>query len=84
MSRAGRKHKSVALSTTEAEYIAACNVCTEVVWLGKLVSQLFDQVLILTMIYCNDQRYVKLSKKPVFHGRSKYIEIKHYIFRDKV
>jgi hypothetical protein len=36
------------------------------------------------MIYCNDQSYVKLSEKLVFHERSKYIEIKHYILRDKV
>jgi hypothetical protein len=37
-----------------------------------------------TMIYCNDQSYVKLSEKPVFHDRPKYNEIKHYILRDKV
>jgi hypothetical protein len=35
------------------------------------------------MIYYNDQSYVKFSEKPVFHDRSKYIEIKHYILRDK-
>jgi hypothetical protein len=41
-------------------------------------------VLNLTTIYCNDQSYVKLSEKPVFHDRPKYIEIKHYILPDKV
>ena len=35
------------------------------------------------LIYCNDQIHVKLSKKPVFHNRLKYIKIKHYILRDK-
>jgi hypothetical protein len=35
----------VALNTAEAEYIAACDACTEAVWLCKLVSGLFDQVL---------------------------------------
>jgi hypothetical protein len=54
------------------------------VWLRKLVYGLSDQVLNLTMIYCDDQSYVKLSENPVFHDRSKHIEIKHYIFRDKV
>jgi hypothetical protein len=53
-------------------------------WLCKLVSGPSDQVLNSTMIYCNDQSYVKLSEKPVFHDRPKYIEIKHYILRDKV
>jgi hypothetical protein len=41
-------------------------------------------VLNSTMIYCNDQSYVNLSEKLVFHDRPKYIEIKHYILRDKV
>jgi hypothetical protein len=45
MSWASRKQKSVALGTAEAEYIAACDACTEAVWLRKLVSGLFDQVL---------------------------------------
>jgi hypothetical protein len=36
------------------------------------------------MIYCNDQRYVKLSKKAVFHDKPKYIETKHHILFDKV
>jgi hypothetical protein len=42
ISWASRKHKYVALSTAEAEYIAACDACTEAVWLRKLISGLFD------------------------------------------
>jgi hypothetical protein len=49
------------------------------VWLRKSVSRLFDQVLNLTVIYCDDQSYVKLSENPMFHDRSNHIEIKHYI-----
>jgi hypothetical protein len=84
MSWASRKHKSVALSTAEAEYIAVCDACTEAVWLRKLVSGLSDQVLNSTVIYCDDQSYVKLSENPMFHDRSKHIEIKHYFLHDKV
>jgi hypothetical protein len=36
------------------------------------------------MIYCNDQSYVNISEKPVFHDKMKYIEIKNYILCDKV
>jgi hypothetical protein len=81
---ASMKHKSVALNTAEAEYITDCDACTEAVWLHKLVSGLSDQVLNSTVIYCDDQSYVKLSENLVFHDRSKHIEIKHYILRDKV
>jgi hypothetical protein len=37
-----RKQKSVALITTEAEYIATCEACTKAIWLRKLISDLFD------------------------------------------
>ena len=56
-----RKFKSVTLNTAEAEYIVACDACMEAVWLCKLVSGLSDQVLNSIVMYCDDQRYVKLS-----------------------
>jgi hypothetical protein len=77
ISWASRKQKFFALSIAEAKYIAACDTCTEAVWLHKLVSGLFDQVLDLTVIYCDNQSCVKLSENPVFHDKSKHIEIKY-------
>ena len=37
-----RKHTNIALSTTKAEYIAACSSCSEAVWLRKMFLGLFD------------------------------------------
>jgi hypothetical protein len=79
-----RKQKSVALSIAEAEYMAACEACTEAVWLRKLISDLFDQIPESTIIYCDNQSCIRLSEHPVFHERSKHIEIKYYFIRDKV
>ena len=42
ISWSSRKQSSVALSTTEAEYVVACLASCEVVWLRKLLSDLFD------------------------------------------
>jgi hypothetical protein len=42
ISWSNRKQKSIALSIAEEEYMAACEACTEVVWLRKLISNLFD------------------------------------------
>jgi hypothetical protein len=53
-------------------------------WLCKLVFGLFDQVLDSTVIYCDNERCVKLSENPVLHDRLKHIEIKYYFLRDKV
>jgi hypothetical protein len=79
-----RKHKSVALSTVEAEYMAACEACIEAIWLRKLIYDLFDQTLESTTIYCDNQSCIRLSEHPVFHERSKHIEIKYYFIQDKV
>jgi hypothetical protein len=61
ISWASMKQSYVALNTAEAEYIVACDTCTEEIWLCKLVSGLFDQVLDSTVIYCDNQSRVKLS-----------------------
>ena len=62
-----RKQYCVALSTTEAEYVTACSTSCEVVWMRKILSDLFDIQLDATCIYCNNQSCVKLSENPVFH-----------------
>jgi hypothetical protein len=56
----------------------------EEVWLCKLISGLFIQVLDSTMIYCNNRSCVNILENPVFHGRSKHIEIKYYFICNKV
>ena len=73
-----RKKFYVALSTVEAEYVTACSASCEAVWLRKLLSDLFDLQLDATCIYCDNQSCVKLSENPVFHEKSKHIEIKYH------
>ena len=75
---------SVALSTMEAEYIAACVAYSEAVWLQKMLSGLFDLQLEATWIYCDNQSCIKLSENPVFHDKSKHIKIKYQYIRDMV
>ena len=48
------------------------------------MSNLFDLQLDATCIYCDNQSCVKLSKNPVFHDKSKHIEIKYHYIRDMV
>ena len=79
-----RKQSCVALSTAEAEYVAACSDSCEAVWMRKLLSDLFDLQLGATCIYCDNQSCVKLSKNPIFHDKSKHIAIKYHYIRDMV
>ena len=72
----------MALSTTKAEYVASCSASCEVVWLKKLLSNLFDLQLDATCIYCDNQSCVRLSENPVFHGKLKHIKMKYHYIRD--
>jgi hypothetical protein len=74
----------VALSTTEAKYIAASVASREVVWLRKLLAGIFDLELKSTLIHCDNQSCLRISENPVFHDKSKHIEIKYHYIRDMV
>jgi hypothetical protein len=75
---------SVALSTEETKYIAASVARHKTVWLQKLLAGLVNLELEPTLIYWNNQSCVKLSKNPVFHNKSKHMEIKYHFIRDMV
>ena len=72
------------LSTSEEEYIGASVASREVVWLQKLLARIFDLELEPTLIHCDNQSCVKLTENPVFHDRSKHIEIKYHYIWDMV
>ena len=79
-----RKQKSVALSSTEAEYMVASQTSCEALWLRKLLVNLFGQELKPTVIYCDNHSCIQLFENPVFHDRSKHIEIRYHFIRDYV
>ena len=77
-----RNHSSVALSTARAEYIAAFSASCEAIWLWKQMSGLFNLELDTTVILCNNQSCIKMTENPVFHDRSKHIEIWYFYIRN--
>ena len=70
-----KKQSSVALSTAEAEYIATYSTSCEAIWIWKLLSYLFDLYMDATMMLCDNQSYMKMKKKPMFHDKMNHIEI---------
>jgi len=57
-----RKQDHVSLGSVEAEYVAACEVGKEVVWLRKLLSDLFEKPLSPTVINCYNQSNIRCLK----------------------
>ena len=79
-----RKQSSISLSTTEVEYIAACFASCEAIWLRRLLTGLFDLEMEATTILCDNQSCIKMTENPVFHDKSKHIEIRYHYIRDMV
>jgi hypothetical protein len=79
-----RKQRSVALSSAEAEYMAASQAACEAIWMRKILVGLFGSHLDPTVIHCDNQSCIKLSINPVFHDRSKHIDIRYHHLRDCV
>jgi hypothetical protein len=84
ISWSSRKQGSVAQSTAEAEYIADSTTSREAVWLRKLLSDLLRSELEPTVIHCDKQSCIKLTENPVFHDRSKHIELRYHYIRDMI
>ncbi|CAA7043752.1 unnamed protein product [Microthlaspi erraticum] len=75
--------KIVALSTTEAEYMALAEAAKEAVWLHGLMNELgFKQEAV--QIYCDSQSAIALAKNAVFHERTKHIAVKFHFIRDLI
>ena len=74
----------MALSTAKEEYVSACLDSYEVVWLQNILFDLIDVQLDLTCIFSDKQSCVKLLENPMFHEKSKHIEIKYHYIRDMV
>jgi len=73
----------VALSTTEAEYMAIAEACKESVWLKGLFAELCGDDSCINL-FCDSQSAICLTKDQMFHERTKHIDVKYHYVRDVV
>jgi len=73
----------VALSTTEAEYIATGHACAQSIWLKH---QLMGYCVKLEKVpfYCDNTSAINLTKNPIQHSKTTHIEIRHHFIRDNI
>ena len=76
--------KPVAQSTAEAEYYAAGHASKDIVWLRNVLSQLGLDQTGPTTLFCDNQSAMAMVHNPVFHERTKHIEVKYHYIRQVV
>lgn len=76
--------KCVAMSSVEAEYIAAAAASLEAVHLRRLLADLGCKQKEPTVILQDSQGSIALTKNPVGHGRTKHIDVRHHKIRELV
>jgi hypothetical protein len=78
------KQRTVALSTAEAEYISLAEAVKEAVWLRKLLKDFGVTQKEPTCIYEDNQSCIAITQNPVFHPRTKHIDIKYHFTREMI
>ena len=78
-----KKQNTVALSTAEAEYVAAAACCSQVLWIKQQLRDFGIKFNCIT-IYCDNTSAICISKDPVHHSRVKHIHIRHHFLKDNV
>ncbi|XP_052152555.1 secreted RxLR effector protein 161-like [Oryza glaberrima] len=79
-----QKQKVVALSSCEAEYIAATTAACQGIWLSRLIAELLDAEPGQTTLMIDNKSAINLCKIPVFHDRSKHIDTRYHFIRECV
>jgi len=86
VSWASKKQTSIALSTTEGEYMAMTQASKEIIWLQELFQELgalahIDQI---SRLYGDNQGALALACNPEYHARTKHIDIQYHFVRELV
>ncbi|GJT27340.1 retrovirus-related pol polyprotein from transposon TNT 1-94 [Tanacetum coccineum] len=78
-----KKQQSVAMSSTEAEYVAAAGCCASIIWLKSQLSD-YDIHYKMVTIFCDNTSSIAISNNLVLHSRTKHIDIRYYFISDHI
>jgi hypothetical protein len=81
VSWASKKQNSVALSTTEVEYIAAGHCCAQLLWMRQTLRD-YGYKLRKVRLLCDNESAICMVDNLVEHSRTKHIDIRYHFLRD--
>nr|ABA95721.1 retrotransposon protein, putative, Ty1-copia subclass [Oryza sativa Japonica Group] len=84
ISWSARKQATVSRSSTEAEYKALANAAAEIIWVRKLLTELGILHPNAARLWCDNLGATYMTANPVFHARTKHIEVDYHFVREQV
>nr|KYP62566.1 Retrovirus-related Pol polyprotein from transposon TNT 1-94 [Cajanus cajan] len=79
-----KRHQTVSRSSAEAKYRSMTSTTNEFKWMKNVLSSLGINHSMPIQLYCNSQTALHIAKNPVFHERTKHIEVDCHILHDEV
>lgn len=79
-----KKHTTVSRSSAEDEYRALSSTSNELIWLQQLLKDFQVKVDSPALLYCDNQAAIHIASNPIFHKRTKHIEIDCHFVHERV
>ena len=79
-----KKQSVVSRSRAESEYRAMTQSVCEIMWLHQLLIEVGIETLVPTKLWCDNQVALHTASSPVFHERTKHIEIDCHFVCEKI
>jgi hypothetical protein len=79
-----RKQVTISRSSREAEYKSLANATAEIIWVQTLLDELGVSQSKATVLWCDNIDATYLSGNPIFHARTKHIEVDYHFVGERV
>lgn len=84
ISWSSKKQATIVRSSIEIEFKSVANATAEVIWVQNLCKDLAIDLTMAPTLYCNNLGATYLSSNPIFHARTKQVEIDFHFVRNWV